>query len=543
MSLVALPLTSTQRMTTGVLVVAATSLNKGDSIFLEALAQACSSALTRLKLVTARDQEAAAYRALANFGATIDAIYDVDTLMRLWMKRLMAQLGLEAAHTYDIRQENFRAHHASDTRSYNLHLDCIAETQTDKYLYSYLDPDTYALTVPSGLSEQPQPSHNRGVQLSSAMGADIQLHTTKQDKTVKLDKTVIPDKIVGQHVAAKQAVQSTLAVQHARSKQDHRDFLDVSFLNGTTAHVQLSPGEIWGRQPEGFLTTFNDVFTPKEGVIREVLEQKRLRYVETYQHYPNANPTCIDLGLRTLLDIPVMQRKQVVKIICLSSYQRVQPLSEDKLTIAQSFVRRLENAIERVDDVREVEATREATLRALGLALEYRDLETKGHSERVVNLSLAVGNRLGFSAADMQALRWGAYLHDIGKVGVPASILLKPGSLTPAEFEAIKKHTILGATLCSDIPFLPTDAIAIVRSHHERWDGSGYPDALASTDIPLMARLFSLVDVYDALTNVRIYKDAWPHAQVIEELTRLKGKQFDPKLTDVFLEVVSKQAN
>ncbi|MEM6431295.1 MAG: HD-GYP domain-containing protein, partial [Deinococcota bacterium] len=174
---------------------------------------------------------------------------------------------------------------------------------------------------------------------------------------------------------------------------------------------------------------------------------------------------------------------------------------------------------------------------------EYRDLETKGHSERVVNLSLAMGHKLGFASSDMQALRWGAYLHDIGKVGVPDSILLKPSKLSQDEFEVIKKHTVLGATLCSDIPFLPTDAIAIVRSHHERWDGSGYPDGLANTDIPLMARVFSLVDVYDALGNARVYKEAWAQTHVIAELTRLKGNQFDPELTEVFLEVVSEQAD
>jgi len=276
-------------------------------------------------------------------------------------------------------------------------------------------------------------------------------------------------------------------------------------------------------------------------VLTEVLKSKQLRYLDDYQHYSRAIQPHLDFGLRTLLIIPVLQGGEIVKLISLSSYKNIQPLSDERLAIARSFVRRLENAIERVDNVREVESTREATLRALGLALEYRDFETKGHSERVVDLSLALGDALGFDPRERQALRWGAYLHDIGKVGVPDSILLKPSSLTQEEFAAVKKHTLLGYSLCRDIPFLPAEATAVVRSHHERWDGSGYPDGLAGERIPLMARLFSLVDVYDALTNPRVYKHAWEVSRALQEIRHLSGKQFDPELTHVFLELLEKR--
>lgn len=185
-------------------------------------------------------------------------------------------------------------------------------------------------------------------------------------------------------------------------------------------------------------------------------------------------------------------------------------------------------------------AQHEATLRALGIALEYRDYETKGHTDRVVALSLAFGEALAFQPDQLQALQWGAYLHDIGKVAIPDRILLKPGSLSEKELAQIRRHTLIGIDMCTDIPFLPTDAREIVRSHHEHWNGRGYPDALAEEEIPLMARMFSLVDVYDALTSERPYKQAWTHEKAIEEIRKQAGKQFDPKLVDPFSDVVQR---
>jgi putative nucleotidyltransferase with HDIG domain len=463
-ALLAVPLFAEQQRVSGVLVVVTETVSQSDSAFAEALAQAASSALMRLALVTARAQEAAAYRALANFGATIEAINDVDTLMQLGIKQLMAQLELEAAHAYDVH---------------------------------------YHSPVPLNL------------------------------------RTAYPPDVAD---TAEQSPASTRPRAHAPSQSHHLTHYPTNQPTHQPTHrPMLHPAGSWGQHPYGFSAHFKQAFSPTAGVLTEVLTSKQLCYVEDYQHYGRAIQPYIDFGVRTLLVIPVLQSGQVVKIIALSSYQQVRPLGEERLAIARSFVRRLENAIERVDNVREVESTREATLRALGLALEYRDFETKGHSERVVDLSLAMADELGFENHERQALRWGAYLHDIGKVGVPDSILLKPAALTEEEFAIIKKHTVLGYSLCRDIPFLPTDAIAVVRSHHERWDGSGYPDNLPKESIPLMARLFSLVDVYDALTNPRVYKHAWDTSQALQEIRRLSGRQFDPELTQVFLEMVAKR--
>ncbi|MEX2542309.1 MAG: HD domain-containing phosphohydrolase [Trueperaceae bacterium] len=196
-------------------------------------------------------------------------------------------------------------------------------------------------------------------------------------------------------------------------------------------------------------------------------------------------------------------------------------------------------ALENLDLMERERAQHEATLRTLGLALEYRDYETKGHTDRVVRLSVAFAHALGLNDAETNALRWGAYLHDLGKVALPDQILLKPGRLSASEYQVIRRHTLIGIDMCRDIPFLETGTRDVIRSHHERWDGRGYPDQLAGDQIPLLARIFSLVDVYDALISRRPYKDAWPHERALAEIRDNSEIQFDPKLLETFVRVAA----
>lgn len=179
-------------------------------------------------------------------------------------------------------------------------------------------------------------------------------------------------------------------------------------------------------------------------------------------------------------------------------------------------------------------AQHEAVLRSLGLALEYRDYETKGHTDRVVAMSVAFGHVLELEDRALQAIRWGAYLHDLGKVAMPDQILLKPGRLDPEERAVIERHTLIGEEMCRDIPFLDDATRAIVRNHHERWDGKGYPDSKIGEDTLLYARMFSLVDVYDALTSERPYKRAWTVDDTLTEIRGQAGAQFDPSLIAPF---------
>lgn len=183
----------------------------------------------------------------------------------------------------------------------------------------------------------------------------------------------------------------------------------------------------------------------------------------------------------------------------------------------------------------ELEQARLEILQRLALAAEYRDDATYEHTERVAHTAAAVTERLGLSETDIELMRLAAPLHDIGKLGVPDAILLKRGKLTDAEFEVMRTHTTVGASILagstSDVLEL---AERIALTHHEWWDGSGYPNGLRGNLIPQCGRIVALADVFDALTHTRPYKPAWPVERAIEEVHRLREKQFDPEVVDAF---------
>jgi putative nucleotidyltransferase with HDIG domain len=169
------------------------------------------------------------------------------------------------------------------------------------------------------------------------------------------------------------------------------------------------------------------------------------------------------------------------------------------------------------------------TIRALAMTLDARDQYTAGHSERVSALSVAVGRQMSLPEEDVEVLRLGALLHDIGKVGVPDDVLRKPGALTADEFEAIKLHPTLGARILRSVPFL-SPHIPIVELHHERPDGSGYPHQLRGEEIPLLARVVHVTDAFDAMTSARAYRPARSTAEALRELWRCAGSEFDAEV-------------
>jgi putative nucleotidyltransferase with HDIG domain len=203
---------------------------------------------------------------------------------------------------------------------------------------------------------------------------------------------------------------------------------------------------------------------------------------------------------------------------------------------------RYENHLEELVEQRTAELDRalnslegayRSTLQALTAALETRDSETHGHSERVVSYSLRLGREYGLSSEDMKSLEFGSLLHDIGKIGVPDSILRKPAKLTEEEWVRMREHPLHGQQILRGIEFLQ-GAARVVAQHHERWDGTGYPFRLRAEEIDICARIFAVADAFDAITSDRVYRRGKPYEAAAKELDDWAGRQFDPKVVEAF---------
>ncbi len=178
------------------------------------------------------------------------------------------------------------------------------------------------------------------------------------------------------------------------------------------------------------------------------------------------------------------------------------------------------------------------TVRALAAALELRDDQTGDHAHRVTDLGLRLARAVDSELADDPQLEYGVLLHDIGKIGVPDAVLLKPGALDAVETEQMRVHPTLGAALLARIPHLDGLARDVVAAHHERWDGAGYPHGLEGEAIPLGARMFAIVDAFDAMTTDRPYQRALPVSVALAELRRCANSQFEPRLVAAFADLL-----
>jgi putative nucleotidyltransferase with HDIG domain len=172
-------------------------------------------------------------------------------------------------------------------------------------------------------------------------------------------------------------------------------------------------------------------------------------------------------------------------------------------------------------------------VQALTAALDAKSSYTRGHSDRVAELSWALARELGLGASKSESVRIAGHLHDIGKIGIPDTIIGKPGPLEPGELLTMKRHTVIGASLIEQVSHLREFASS-VRSHHERWDGRGYPDGLVGEAIPLEARIICIADSYDAMTSARSYREQVEGKAAVAEIVRCAGKQFDPGLVEAF---------
>lgn len=237
------------------------------------------------------------------------------------------------------------------------------------------------------------------------------------------------------------------------------------------------------------------------------------------------------LGFNGLLAffIPPLMLRNVMKQYLDSTEKNVAELRR----VNRDLVRANEDV---VSTLQKLGAAYGSTLRALSAALDSRDSDTEGHSQRVVAYAEAIARRIGLSDEDIATLRNGAILHDVGKIGVPDAILRKPGLLTPAEQTIMRTHPDIGFGMLESIDFLKS-AAPMVRHHHERYDGTGYPKRLKGEEIPIGARIFAVADSFDAMTSDRPYRPASSIEEALQELSRFAGSQFDPQIVEAFLKL------
>ena len=244
---------------------------------------------------------------------------------------------------------------------------------------------------------------------------------------------------------------------------------------------------------------------------------------------PEARRDALSRGAKDFVNKPFQQEELLLRIKTLleTRFLYIQIQSQNQLLEAKVRER-----------TRELVEAQIEIIERLAVAAEFRDDNTGQHTHRVGQMSALLAKQLGLADAQVSLIRRAAELHDVGKIGVPDTILMKMGKLTPEEFEIVKTHTVIGARILSGGKFpLLRLAEEIAFSHHERWDGDGYA-RIKGVDVPLAGRIVAVADVFDALTQQRPYKPAWPVAEAIGEIDRQRERQFDPAVVDAFLRVI-----
>ncbi len=259
---------------------------------------------------------------------------------------------------------------------------------------------------------------------------------------------------------------------------------------------------------------------------------------------PAERGVCASRGLCSILYVPLAVEGVSVGAFILGSVGETTEFGATDIDLCRTLAHQISLAVTnaRLHDSL-LEANRrlahayDVTLAGWAAALEMRDRETKGHADRVESLTMRLAAAMGVPEAEWEHLRRGTLLHDIGKMVVPDSILQKPGPLTAEEWAAMRQHPEKARDLLSTIEFL-APALDIPYCHHERWDGTGYPRGLVGEDTPLVARIFAVVDVYDALTSDRPYRSAWSHERAVDHIRTQSGRHFDPRVVGAFLEII-----
>lgn len=357
-----------------------------------------------------------------------------------------------------------------------------------------------------------------------------------RDQCIALNNRGLLQTRLSRWVDAQEAYEEALRLTQAHRLDDIRPQLEVNL-----AALTLARGDTDRAQREVMQALARARVRDDQGAVAEALKlagilARRARNYEAAEvHFRDA--TSIAEARRNVLLLAELHRESALLYRATGrNRELLRSLNAAHRLFAELKAQHDVADIER--HTRELEGEFIDVARKWGESTESKDRYTQGHCERVADVACALARRAGFDDATLFWFRIGTLLHDVGKLVIPEEVLNKPGRLTSEEWETVKEHPAAGVKLLSDIEF-PWDITPIVRSHHENWDGTGYPDGLQGAEIPLAARMVCLADVYDALTSERSYKKALPHDQAMALMRKDAGRQFDPALFALFEEVMA----
>lgn len=331
------------------------------------------------------------------------------------------------------------------------------------------------------------------------------------------------------------------ALLEALSYRYPQGFLSLRLLEGDKLKVR------WAKGPPRFFGLERDFRLGEGGAGLVALKRSQLHIYDVEEDERISKlPESFRGLVKTYIGIPLLFQNTLWGVLELNFPQQTELTKEEIsfLTLAsnlaaiilQAFLSR-EEALAKQEELRN---TLLGTITSLSLAVEAKDSYTGTHLKDVQEITRKIGSLMGLSPKELEDLQYAAVLHDIGKVGIPDSVLRKPGKLTPGEWQIMKQHSVIGERIISNIPSL-SNVAKFVRWHHERWDGKGYPDGLKDDEIPLPVRILTVVDAYSAMREKRPYRESLSEEVAISELKQNAGTQFDPRVVELFLSIFSSE--
>ena len=405
----------------------------------------------------------------------------------------------------------------------------------------FKDVNTLLMNVVDSLSRSGNPLVSTVIQditrvsqslllLEQSVGDQMKLKQSQLRALMSVGQVI--NSSMGLRRVLEEVMDSLISLMHAE-----RGFLMLRESNGEFA-VQIARGI-------AHINLDEEAFKVSKTVVRKVVESSAPVLTTNAQADPrfDAQMSVAAYQLRSILCVPLKLKDDLIGVLYVDNRAHAGIFKENDLELISGFADQAAVAIDSArlfedlqESHRELEKAYQATLEGWVRALDLRDKETEGHTQRVTILTQRLARSMGVEGDALINITRGALLHDIGKMAIPDGILLKPGQLTDDERMLIQKHPVYAYEMLSPIAFL-VPAIDIPYCHHEKWDGSGYPRGLRGKDIPFAARIFPVVDVWDALTSNRPYRKALPQYEVRQRIKNDSGKHFDPVVVDAFMEM------